>query len=403
MVVTVEPYAGSPMVDHTLEIVERKGRGHPDSICDALCDAISVALCGEYLKRFGEVLHHNIDKALLSAGSVSKEFGGGEVISPMRLFIGDRATFLAGGEHIAVDEIAVETARNWFQKHMRFVDPGRHLKCEVLLGKGSEELSAIFHKPGLYRSANDTSAAVGYYPLTPTESMVLELEGHLNSNAFKSEFPETGEDVKIMAIRREHEVEVTVAMPLMAVFIGSEKQYFQKKELVRREIHSWLNAFLPGHLRLSHLNVNALDVAGKGMDGVYLSLLGTSAEDADSGQGGRGNRVNGLISIARPLGTEAAAGKNPVSHVGKIYNVLSHKLAKEIYERVGGLTQANVFLVSRIGDPVNEPAMVSVQVVLEDGVALVDVLSSIEEVVEEELVNLSGLCSALAQGQWPIC
>lgn len=403
MVVNVEPFAGRAMGDQPLEVVERKGTGHPDTICDALCDSISVALCGEYLKRFGEVLHHNIDKALLSAGTVSKNFGGGEMTMPMKLFIGDRATLLAGGERIAVDEIAVETARKWFQEHMRFVDPHRHVRFEVLLGKGSEELSAIFHRPGLYRSANDTSAAVGFYPLTPTESMVLELERHLNSYLFKNEFPETGEDVKVMAFRQGHEIEVTVAMPLMAVFTGSEKHYFQKKDLVHQEIKKWLRAFLPSHLRLRRLNLNALDAAGMGMEGVYLSLLGTSAEDADSGQVGRGNRVNGLISVARPLGTEAAAGKNPVSHVGKIYNVLSHKLAKEIYERVDGLNEAYVFLVSRIGDPVNEPAMVNVQVALQDGVALVDVLSSIEEILEEGLLDINALCTSLAEGRWPIC
>ena len=64
---------------------------------------------------------------------------------------------------------------------------------------------------------------------------------------------------------------------------------------------------------------------------MYLTLLGTSAEQGDSGQVGRGNRVCGLISLNRPMSVEAAAGKNPVSHVGKIYNVLAHELAMRIY------------------------------------------------------------------------
>ena len=63
----------------------------------------------------------------------------------------------------------------------------------------------------------------------------------------------------------------------------------------------------------------------RGAGGMYLTVLGTSADGADGGQVGRGNRVNGLISLHRPMSTEAAAGKNPVSHVGKIYNLLAHR------------------------------------------------------------------------------
>jgi S-adenosylmethionine synthetase len=80
----------------------------------------------------------------------------------------------------------------------------------------------------------------------------------------------------------------------------------------------------------TEIHFNALEEVGRCLGGTYLSLLGTSAEDADSGQVGRGNRVNGLIAMNRPMGTEATTGKNPVSHVGKIYSVLAHRLARQI-------------------------------------------------------------------------
>src|SRR3970282_719158 len=101
--------------------------------------------------------------------------------------------------------------------------------------------------------------------------------------------------------------------------------------------------------------LNGPDRPGRGTEGVYLSLTGTSAEDADSGQVGRGNRVNGLIAFSRPTGGAAAAGQNPVAHVGKIYSVLSHRLARLIHARCPGLLEVYVHLACRIGEPVDHP------------------------------------------------
>ena len=52
-------------MDGTVEIVEHKGIGHPDTMCDALAEAFGVALARDYRERFGRVLHFNVDKALL--------------------------------------------------------------------------------------------------------------------------------------------------------------------------------------------------------------------------------------------------------------------------------------------------------------------------------------------------
>lgn len=138
------------------------------------------------------------------------------------------------------------------------------------------------------------------------------------------------------------------------------------------------------------------------MAGMYLSVTGTSAEDADSGQVGRGNHVNGLIAFQRPQSSEAAAGKNPVSHVGKIYNVLAHQLAGEIYERVPGLRDVTVWMVSRIGQPVDRPQATAVRVYVKPGVRLQDVQGAIRERVERALAELPSFARKLAQGQYPV-
>lgn len=397
----IETYRGKSVTEQSVEIVERKGKGHPDYMCDSMMDAISVALSQEYLKEFGTILHHNIDKGLLAAGRVQKRFGGGKVLKPMELTIGDRATFMATGRKIPVFDIAREAAKKWIKENMRFVDPERHLTYRFVLAPGSEELTDIFSRPGKIRGANDTSAAVGYYPLSPTEKVVLELERYLNSKRFKDSYPETGEDIKVMGLRRRDVLDITVAMPFLATFITSEKDYFDRKEIIYREILRFLERF-EGFKR-KEVHLNTLDERGRGLGGIYLSLLGTSAEDADSGQVGRGNRVNGLISVNRPMGTEAAAGKNPVSHVGKIYNVLAHKIAKEIYEKTEGIKEVYVLLLSRIGSPIDRPLMANVQILLQRGRKIGEISKTAEDIFEKEFSRINQFCKELSLGKYRIC
>lgn len=401
MRLVVEELPVAPMDRRPMEIVERKGLGHPDSICDAAMDAVSVALCQAYRERFGVILHHNVDKGLLVAGRTRKWFGGGRVQRPMELYIGDRATLAYGGDKIPVKEIATEAARQWFREHLPAVEVDRHLRCRVVLAPGSAELTGIFSRPGEVLAANDTSAAVGFYPLSRTERLVLGLEHHLNGRDFKQDFPDTGEDVKIMAVRRGEELDLTVAMSLLAPYVASEKDYFRRKEEIGAELDRFVSTLT--HEMAVHLYFNALDQAGQGQQGTYLSLLGTSAEDADSGQVGRGNRVNGLISVGRPLGTEAVAGKNPVSHVGKIYNVLAHRVARRLVEEVDGIREAAVYLVSRIGAPINDPKMAALQLILAAGCGVAEVSKPAVAILQAELDDIASLCDKLALGHYPVC
>ncbi|MBS1193058.1 MAG: methionine adenosyltransferase, partial [Nitrospirae bacterium] len=240
IMIVIEPFKGKPVTEQRVEIVERKGTGHPDYLCDSMMESVSIALSREYMKRFGAILHHNIDKGLLSAGRVEKLFGGGSVLAPMELIIGDRATFEAGGTKVPVVDIAVDAAKGWLTKNMRFVDPDKHLRYRVVLSQGSEELTDIFARSGKVLGANDTSAAVGYYPLSPTEEAVLSLERHLNSKAFKNKYPETGEDIKVMGLRTGRDLDLTVAMPLVSRFVWNEKSYFERKEVLQKEMRRYV-------------------------------------------------------------------------------------------------------------------------------------------------------------------
>ncbi len=390
-----------PVREQPIEICERKGIGHPDTICDLLLNDISITLSQEYLKRFGRIMHHNIDKGLLVAGEVERKFCGGQVTKPMLLVIGDRATFKVGDESIPVKEISIQTSKKWFKENMRYIDPEEHITYQVELKRGSEALTDIFKRSSNKLPSNDTSAAVGFYPLTETESIVLETEKFLNSKEFKKEHPETGEDIKVMGIRCNTDIHLTIAMAFVDRYIQSEDDYFKRKDEVKESIYDFISSKTDNESVI--VDLNTLDKKGRGMGGIYLTVLGTSADDGDCGQVGRGNRVNGIIALNRPAGSEAAAGKNPVSHVGKIYNLLSHRLAKDIYENVSGITESYVWLVSQIGRSIDKPMITSAELILEKGTSLKDVSRDTEEIIESNLENINKFCKELIEGKVPIC
>jgi S-adenosylmethionine synthetase len=403
--IVAEVYRSPRPSQQSVEVVERKGKGHPDSICDSVAEAVSQALSREYMQRFGRILHHNVDKGILIAGQVEHAFGGGRVVKPMRLIIGDRATEQFEGERVDVHGIAVQAASRWIRSNFRFLDPDIHMVIESALAPGSPELTRAYFETSGPLPANDTSAAVGYYPPTDTERLVALVEWFLSSHQFKADFPDTGEDIKVMGFRVEDRLDITVAMPLMETMIPNETAYFVRKS----EILDRLTAYLTrdpgselGSIRKVEISLNTLDEPGKGLSGVYVSLLGTSAEDADSGQVGRGNRVNGIIALARPSSAEAAPGKNPIGHVGKIYNVLAFKLAERIYREVEGMEEVWVWLCSRIGQPVDQPSVVAVQFVPGGGSDPARLARLATELVHVELDTIEQLCSDLALGKYPV-
>jgi S-adenosylmethionine synthetase len=393
--------SGSPLAQEPFEIVERKGLGHPDTICDAVMEAVAVQLAQAYIKTCGRVLHFNADKGMLVAGQVACRFGGGSVLAPMRLVMGDRATFEWRNKRIPVKEITEQAAYTWFKRHLPRIKPLKDLDCQVELKPASEELRSVTERPR-EAVANDTSATVGYSPFTPTERLVFQIEKFLNSRSFKKEFPDTGEDVKVLAVRREKDLDVTVAMPFLAPVIRSESEYFKRKTAVGRVLTDFVTRKV-GDRFSPRLFLNVLDQRGAGEAGAYLTVLGTSAEAGDSGEVGRGNRVCGIISLRRPASAEAAPGKNPVAHVGKIYNVLAQVLAENIHKKVRGLLDVTVWITSQIGQPISSPQAVVVEVIPASGTRLAAVRPQIQREVQLAFAGMKTFCNGLTQGLYRVC
>lgn len=375
--------ARAPAVEELeVEIVERKGRGHPDSICDALAEHLSRSLSRLYYRRFGRVLHHNVDKALLAAGASRPRFGGGEVTAPMEVFLAGRATLNVADEKIPVDDLAVETARSWLEHNLRWVDPERHVVVRPLIRRGSSELLDLYGRRSEAANAlaNDTSIGVGFFPLTRLERTVEAVEKRLNSEAVKERHPEIGEDVKVLGIRRGGNIDLTVATAMVDRFLPDGEGYLRGKEAVAT--HSREAALEVVDAPIS-VTVNAADDPGRG--DYYLTVTGTSAEAGDDGQAGRGNRWNGLITPYRPMTLESVSGKNPVSHVGKLYQMTAQRLAEALVTEVGDIQGAECVLASRIGRPITEPEQVDVKLRLAPGRAPEAFTRVVEEMTRREL------------------
>ena len=358
--VLVTTLSCEPVYSQYVEIVERKGKGHPDTICDLLAEELSLALSRLYLEEFGVVMHHNVDKALLVGGVAKPVFGGGEVRSPIEVYLVGRAVNEKDGRKLPVEEIALETARDWFRRNIRNIDPERHVVVKPRIRPGSRDLVELFmryQRKGEVPLANDTSFGVGFAPLDDLERVVLKTEHYLNSPGFKEEHPETGEDVKVMGVRTGRRIRLTVACAFVSKFVSNLSEYLEKKEGIRRKVEDLVRNLTDKEVDVF---VNTADDPNSGS--VYITVTGTSAEQGDDGQVGRGNRVNGLITPYRPVSLEAVAGKNPVSHIGKIYNVVANIIAKRVVEEVEEVEEAYCYLVSQIGKPINEPQACDVKV-----------------------------------------
>ncbi|OHB98980.1 MAG: S-adenosylmethionine synthase, partial [Planctomycetes bacterium RIFCSPHIGHO2_12_42_15] len=323
MEIIIEKTKDLPIQQSSIEIVERKGLGHPDTLCDRAAEELSIAFSQYYLKKFGRVLHHNIDKCLLVGGRSEVCFGGGKVTTPIHLIVVGRAVESVGNEKVPLEDISRETTHKWLRERMRCLEPEKNVVVETKIRTGSVDLRATFDSS--IPLANDTSIGVGFSPLTETESLVSLTEQFLNSQEVKQAYPMVGEDIKIMGIRMYDHIKLTIAIAFISKFISSKEEYFKMKAKLLEYIQVFVKKLTTREVAIT---INAADNYEK--DIYYLTVTGTSAECGDDGQVGRGNRANGLITPYRPMTPEATAGKNPITHTGKLYNLVANEISREL-------------------------------------------------------------------------
>ncbi|WP_217224304.1 methionine adenosyltransferase [Streptomyces anulatus] len=333
--------------DLPYELVERKGVGHPDTMCDAMAERMSRYYSLHCLKEFGGVAHHWFDKVTLYGGGAEIDYGRGELTSPYRVKVFGKAAYRVGDVEIPVQDIMFRAASDILSEVTTGFDPARHLVVElgVVDHQGSGRRASRYQPAGPQdliplRStglvSNDTNLLHGYAPLSRLENVVLELERLVNGTDFKQRHQDSGWDVKVFGSRRDNAFSLVVNMPFLAAHIESMDQYWARKATIQRELEEFVGS---QGIKDFRMLMNATDRNGR----PYLTALGSVADTGDVGVVGRGNRVNGLITPMRPMSIEAPAGKNPLDHTGKIYNVMAMRLARQVHETFGGPAQVHIF------------------------------------------------------------
>jgi len=380
---------GQYIDDMPVEIVERKGIGHPDSLCDGIAERISRDYSAWCLSNLGVQLHHNFDKVQLVAGEVDVHFGGGEVIRPIRIQIAGRGTPGYDGRKVPMDSIAIEAARAHIQETMRYLHPVKHVVIDSYAGRGATELVSVVD----HVTANDTSFGVSHWPRSVLEDVVYNTANFINYELI-DQFP-VGEDVKVMGFRKDGQIILTVALPFIAAAIKDLDEYVEVKSAAQVAIQSYVDEMYTRQVRV---DVNTADQEKRG--DYYLTLTGTSAECGDDGAVGRGNRVNGVIAPFRAASLEAACGKNSISHVGKLYNVLAMHAAQAIVEQVKGIKAVTVYILSQIGKPLDQPLVATAQMYPSSGSLTEQVEAEARAVLDHYLANVAEIGKLIRQGEF---
>ncbi len=382
----------TPIEEQGTEIVERKGVGHPDSIADGLAESVSQALSKMYKERFGRILHHNTDQVEVVGGQSHPKFGGGVFLEPAYIVLVGRATTEVNGERLPYRTTAIHAAHDYLTKTCTNLNVDDDVILDCKIGQGSVDLRGLYDTQK--RLSNDTSFGVGFAPFSETETLVLQTEQLING-PLKKDLKEVGQDIKVMGVRQGDKIRLTIAAAIVDKYVPDKDHYKAVVQELRERV---LDNAVKYTDREVKVDINTGDNYDAGI--FYLTVTGLSWENGDDGSVGRGNRVSGLITPYRPMSMEAAAGKNPVTHVGKLYNLLSFDIAERIVkEHPGKVKEVWVRIVSQIGKPIDEPQAAAAQIIPEKGTKLASIEKDAEAIVDEELGKIYKLTDRIVAGK----
>ena len=389
--IKVEELLQTPIEKQRIELVERKGIGHPDSISDGLAEAVSRALCREYISKCGAVLHHNTDETQIVAGRSCPRLGGGQVLQPIYILLVGRATKEFEGVELATEAVAIQAGRRYLKNTLVNLDLDRDIIMDCKLGTGSSDLRDVF-KRDRGPVANDTSFGVGHAPFSELEHLVYNTERQLLTD-LKSRIPGIGEDMKVMGFRDGEDITLTICSGMIGKYIDDLNSYMSITEEMKDYVGELATRYTERDVKVF---INAGDDLKKGS--FFLTVTGTSAEMGDDGSVGRGNCCNGLITPNRPMSMEATSGKNPINHVGKIYNLLSTQISRDIVKKVSDVQEVYVRLRSQIGKPIDKPLVASAQIIPKEGISFEKIKAEAEVVIENWFSDVTKITEMVIKG-----
>jgi S-adenosylmethionine synthetase len=392
--IIIEEMNQTPIERQQIELVERKCLGHPDSIADGIAESVSRALCNMYIEQCEGVLHHNTDQGEIVAGESHPAFGGGKIVKPIFILLDGRTTKTFEEKDLPADTTAIGAAKEYLRTLLPELNLDKELIVDCRLGRGSTDLRDVF-KPdsNAIIRANDTSFGVSYAPFSEVENCIQAISSHID-NTLRPKYPAYGQDIKIMGVRNGNVMSFTLCCAMVDRYISSLDEYINYRSKLVDEAMKVAKNFTD---RAVTVEVNTADRDSE--CSLFLTVTGTSAEMGDDGSVGRGNRANGLITPHRPMSMEATSGKNPINHIGKIYNVLSHELAHSCVKNVGGIEEIEIRLLSQIGMPIDQPLVASVRIIPYDPASFTSIQKDVHGIIDAGLTDIASVTERIIQGK----
>ncbi|MFI0188589.1 methionine adenosyltransferase [Streptomyces sp. NPDC017082] len=337
----------------SVEVVERKGIGHPDTLADGIAELASIRYSRHCMDVAGAVLHHNLDKVAVLGGRAAFTDTDGVYDRPLRVVFGGRISTTFAGHPLPVRDILEQAAVD----HLRTALPGfDRVRLEVRHETtdsskfphwfAPRSLEDLPERPRAF--SNDTAYLVGSAPRTATETVVLLAE------AWFRRLPWAGSDIKALAVRDGATWTVTVCVPALAGQLTSAAEFDDAVTVAAGELTELLAERLPGRATVV---CNTRGSRTGPVSGQYFTLSGSAVDYGEDGLVGRGNARTGVISGAHLAGNEATFGKNPAYHVGKVGGWLADTAARTVAAEFG---PCRIGLLWRNGAAYDDPASIEI-------------------------------------------
>ncbi len=333
-----------------VEVIERKGFGHPDSIADAISAQVQMWIAAESRSSDG-IPYAYVDKTLVICGVAEPHWGGGSILIPCRAIVPivvSEKTDLSGCDAVV---------RGVIQERVPLY-PVSDIPVDIVRRPPSAHSLRTFSSEPC--GSEDSCVSVAYAPQSPLESAVRELEGDLTS--LRQSHPAIGTDAKWLVFGTKRSVRIVAAVALIGQRLSSVRQYRHLKDCIRQRIAEAIQPLAEN----VEVAVNPDDRYR--ISSVYLTVTGSSVEGGDCGVTGRGNRWNGLICAMRPISIEAACGKPSVNHPS-VFGSRAAEIIAEALARQSGIRRAEVAVISRVGDDVRQPTGVMARLVADRAVS----------------------------------
>lgn len=378
-----------------VEMVERKGIGHPDTLADIVAETFSNKYSVYTSRKFGYICNHAVDKIALLGSKSEVGFGEAKTITPITACLFGKAVKNVGSQKIDIFSLFKESVEEVFIRVFRNPEILKVIKYEINVhdGIGFDHPKSFYQpltKLDLKKNlddlrSNDSVMCSAYAPYSIVEKICVFIENFLNSDKFKERFPETGFDIKVLATKINCQpIDITICIPFICSRTPSKDFYALQLQKIEKTLSYKVRSHWP--TEKVKLFLNTKDDGGKY---AYLTVFGSALDKGDQGMVGRGNRYNGVISINREMSLEAPAGKNPLHHSGKIYNTIAFNIAKEIYQKYKAENCVNIS--ARNGDFLSEPSYF----IVKSEKSLNGHKSEIEDLIKKSLKNTSQLTSSI--------